>query len=155
MMRFFALSLVLFALAGCYRATPPPQLGESVRIIVTSNDARLVRSQLYLQQEIARAIEDKLAWTVSPTGSAKLAISISEEDIGSNASDVHNIPARWNIELKGHALLSSKRGHFTTDFSGTGSASNLAGEPTALQQAAQNVGASIAGWLETAGKKWK
>jgi hypothetical protein len=57
--------------------------------------------------------------------------------------------------VHGHASLNSRRAPLVGPYSGTGHASGLTEEPVALQRAADNAAAEIAGWLEAAGKDWK
>ncbi len=149
----FAVTLLV---AGCaYRMAAPPALGERVRIAVRSNDARLVRVQAYLQSAVARAVQDRLGWTVSPDGSARLDLAIAEEEIDSTVSDARNIPVRWRITVQGTAALTSARGHAVGTFVGAGYASGLAGEADALSDAADKAAAEIAVWLERTTGEWK
>ena len=145
-----ALALVLMLLAGCYRVGRPAELGEPVRVVVVTNDARLVRAQAYLQAEVAEALEHRLGWRVSPTGSARLELGLAQEGLDSTAEDRRGIPARWSIALSGGALLISARGQTAGTYRGVGHASGVADEPEALRQAARNAAAEIAVWLEGA-----
>ena len=137
-------------LAGCYRLGRPAELGETVRVVVVTNDARLVRAQAYLQAEVAEALEHRLGWRISPTGSARLELGLSQEGIDATAEDRRGIPARWSIALSGGALLISARGQTAGTYRGVGHASGVADEPEALRQAARNAAAEIAVWLEGA-----
>ena len=145
-----ALALALMLLAGCYRVGRPAELGEPVRVVVVTNDARLVRAQAYLQAEVAEALEHRLGWRVSPTGSARLELGLAQEGLDSTAEDRRGIPARWSIALSGGALLISARGQTAGTYRGVGHASGVADEPEALRQAARNAAAEIAVWLEGA-----
>ncbi len=150
-----AIALAGLLATGCsYRLAKPPQLGESVRVVVTANNARLVRSQAYLQAAVARALQNRLGWRVDPLGSARLELVILEEDIGTTGTDSRDLPARWKIVVHGHAALHSRRAPLVGPFTGNGFASGLSEEPEAIQRAANNAAAQIAGWLEAAGKDW-
>ena len=149
------LLLAGLAIAGCgYRFRAAPTLGESVRVVVDVDDARLVRSQLSLQSAVATALQRRLGWEVSPLGSAQLRLTMREERIRSVAIDARDIPARWSITLTGSAALISKHGLITHSYRGTGYATSIDDEATALQQAADNCAAWIEVWLERAGKYW-
>lgn len=135
-------------ICGCYRMQAPAELGQTVRVEIMSNDARLVRSQGYLQQAITDALVSRLGWTVSPTGSARLQVTIEREDISSSGTDQQNTPSRWTIVLKGQALLSSRRSPKMIQWVGSGYSGSLADEPTAIKSAATNAAVTIATWLE-------
>ncbi len=151
-------ALCLFAavmLSACsYRLAGIKPLGESVRVVITVNKARLVRLQGYLQEEVANAVESKLGWRVSPTGSAKLELHIDEEKILPSGNDSRGIVSRWTITCGGQILLSSKRGHAHGPWTGTGYSSGLPDEATALQQAAKSAAEQIAVWLENEAEHW-
>ncbi len=152
------LAVVALALvgAGCsYRVTAPPALGERVRVAVRVNDARLVRVQAFLQSAVARAVEDRMGWTVAPDGSARLDLAIAEEDIDRTVSDARDVPIRWRITVTGTAALTAARGHAVGSFHGSGYASGLAGESEALSDAADKAAAEVAVWLERATADWK
>lgn len=145
-----ALAAALALCAGCYRLGRPVRLGEPVRVVVTTNDARLVRAQAYLQAEVADALQHRLGWRVSPTGSARLELGLAQEGIDPTAEDRRGIPGRWSITLTGGALLVTARGQTAGVYRGVGHASGVADEPEALRQAARNAAAEIAVWLESA-----
>lgn len=149
MIRASALAAAALLLAGCYRVAAPPALGETVRVQVTVNDARLVRAQASLQTAVARALEQRLGWRVSPAGSARLELTLAEEAIGSTATDRRDVPARWTIRLQGAAQLRSARGTLNTLYDGTGHASGRMDEAEALDEAAANAALQITTWLET------
>lgn len=155
---FGVAALVLFAavfVSACsYRLAGIKPLGESVRVVITVNKARLVRLQGYLQEEVANAVESKLGWRVSPSGSAKLELHIDEEKILPSGNDSRGIVSRWTITCGGQILLSSKRGHAHGPWSGTGYTSGLPDEATALQQAAKSAAEQIAVWLENEAEHW-
>lgn len=142
------LALALVLLAGCYRIGKPVQLGETVRVVITTNDARLVRAQAFLQSEIAEALQNRLGWRVDPTGSARLELGLAQEGIDATAEDRRGIPGRWSITLTGAVMLVSARGQSGTTYRGVGHASGVVDEPEALRQAARNAAAEIAVWLE-------
>jgi hypothetical protein len=150
-----AVALALL-LGGCgYRVAAPAPLGEAVRIEIAVDEARLVRAQAYLQTAVAQAIEGKLGWRVSPTGSARLSLTLKRETVQTNGTADRDIPAQWTITLEGDALLTAQRGKLFTGYTGTGYASALASEPDALRAAAQTAAESIAAWLDGEARKWK
>jgi hypothetical protein len=123
-------------------------LGEPLRVIISSNAAHVVRSQAYLQREVAAAIEQKLGWQVSPSGSARLNLTIDEEKITAIGNNNRGIATRWRIELEGNAMLTSKHGNVIRRWSATGYSAGLNDEAAALEQAAENAGQHISTWLE-------
>jgi hypothetical protein len=143
-----------------------------VRVVITYNDARLVRAQAYLQQAVAEALVDKLGWRVSPTGSARLALTLEMERINAvGTTPDRDIPSRWSITLHGQALLTAQRGNLYSGYEGVGYANGLTGVPgiagkpgivsqesydeaAALHDAAQNAALTIAAWLEGATGAW-
>lgn len=145
-----AAALAVAVLTGCYRIARPVDLGETVRVVVVTNDARLVRAQAYLQSEVAEALTQRLGWKVGPTGSARLELGLAREDLDATATDRRDIPARWSITLRGAALLVSARGQTAGTYAGVGHASGVADEPEALRQAARNAAAELVVWLEGA-----
>jgi hypothetical protein len=164
--------LAALTLAGCYRVARPADLEEEVRVVITSNDARLVRAQAYLQQAVAEALVEKLGWRVSPTGSARLALTLQVERISAvGTTPDRDIPSRWSITLRGQALLTARRGNLYSSYTGAGYANGLTGVPgvagkpgtvsqesydeaAALHDAAQNAALTIAAWLEGATGAW-
>jgi hypothetical protein len=147
--------LLLLVPTGCsYRLAGVKPLGEPIRVVVTVNKGRLVRLQGYLQEEAAAMLENRLGWHVSPTGSAKLELTIDEERIDANGSDSRGIASRWVITTGGNALLSSRRGNALSPWRGTGYSSGLPDEPEALQQAARNAADSLGVWLEAQSEAW-
>ena len=141
--------VILIALSSCsYRLAGVKPLGESVRVVITSNAANVVRSQSYLQHEIAAAIENKLGWSVSPAGSAKLTLTIDEERIQAIGNDSRGIATRWNITLSGNAMLTSKHGSVINQWSGVCYSAGLNDEAAAIEFAANNASLQIATWLE-------
>ncbi|HYE08320.1 MAG TPA: hypothetical protein VEL07_22590 [Planctomycetota bacterium] len=148
-------ALAAVAASGCrYGVAAPPRLGEDVRVVVIANDARLVRAQAALQAAVARALEERLGWRVSPTGTARLELAMAEERIDATGTDRGDVPARWSISLHGHALLRSRHGTELGDFVGTGYASGLADETEAIDNAAREAAIQLTSWLETAGRRW-
>jgi hypothetical protein len=147
-----ALLAALLPLVGCYRLEPPAELGQDVRVEITVNNARMVRSQAYLQSAVAGALASQLGWHVSPNGSAKLQLTIDEEDISSSGTDWRDTPNRWTIRLHGQILLTSRHASELGTWTGTGYASALTStrddEPSALRNAAENAASTIATWLE-------
>jgi len=140
----------LALLVGCYRIGRPADLGETVRVVVVTNDARLVRAQAYLQAEVAEALEHRLGWRVDPTGSARLELGLAQEAIAATAEDRRGIPARWSITLSGGVVLIAAGGQVASTYRGVGHASGVADEPEALRQAARIAAGDIAVWLEDA-----
>lgn len=142
---------------GCaYRLGGPPALGEDIRVEVVADDARLVRAQTELQRAVAATLRDRLGWSVSPAGSARLQLVIGEERISANSRDDRNIPQRWSITVRGRSLLvSARRGGHEAAFSGVGYASGIDQEREALRLAADNAAENIAVWLEDVARGWK
>lgn len=153
-----AFSVIAAVITGCYRLEPPADLDQSIRVEITVNDARLVRSQPYLQAAVADALANILGWRVSPTGSAKLQLTLEEEDIRSSGTDSRDTPNRWTITLRGQAMLVSRRGHALGSWTGTGYASALNStrddQPSAIRNAATNAATTIATWLEAQVRTW-
>lgn len=147
--------LAMLMLPSCsYRLAGVKPLGEPIRVVVSVNEARLVRVQGYLQEAVASAIENKLGWRVSPTGSAKIELTIEQEHIVANGRDSRGIASRWTITCNGNALLTSRRGNATSPWTGTGYSSGLPDEPEALQLAATNAADLLATWLENQAESW-
>lgn len=145
----------LTALSSCsYRAAGVSALGEPVRVVVSVNQGRLVRVQGYLQEAVAAAIEQRLGWQVSPDGSAKIELLIEEEVISSSGRDERGIASRWTISCGGQSLFTSRRGHASGPWSGTGHSGGLQDEAAALQQAARNAADLIVVWLENQAEGW-
>jgi hypothetical protein len=149
-----ALLLGLVLLPSCYRVTGVRPLGEAIRVVVSVNEARLVRVQGYLQQEVAAMLEDKLGWRVSPTGSAKLELFVDQEEISASGRDTRGIASRWTIRCSGQALLTARRGNLQMEWNGTGYSSGLADEAEAIRLAARNAAGLIATWLENEAERW-
>jgi hypothetical protein len=151
--RALALALVLAGLAGCtWRAEPPPPLGETVRIVVRSADLRLPQAAAHLEQAVGETVVRDLGWRVTPAGSARLELAFQLERIRSTADDDRGVPIRWEIRLRGTALLIGATG--TTGphaFSGTGSYGGLEDEDRALRSAATDAARDLAEWLEDRG----
>lgn len=145
---------VLLLPACSYRLAGVKPLGEPIRVVISVNHGRLVRLQGYLQEAVAAALENKLGWRVSPSGSAKIELSIDQEQIKATGSDTRGIASRWTITCGGNALLTSKRGNATTPWTGTGYSSGLPDEPEALQLAARNAAELISVWLESQSEAW-
>jgi hypothetical protein len=147
------LALALAALAGCtWRAEPPPPLGETVRIVVRSADLRLPQAAAHLERAVGEAVVRDLGWRVTPAGSARLELAIQAERIRTTADDDRGVPIRWEVRLRGTALLVGAAG--TTGphaFSGTGSYGGLADEDRALRTAAADAARDLAEWLEDRG----
>ena len=154
----FAVVLLLSGLGGLtscsYRLAGVAPLGEPLRVIISINQGRLVRVQGYLQDEVASAIQNRLGWEVSPTGTAKIELHIEEEIISSTGRDPRGIASRWTISCRGQSLLTSRRGNATGTWTGTGYSGGLEDEAAALQQAAQQAADLIAVWLEDQAKHW-
>lgn len=151
-----AAALLLTVLCGCgYRLAGAPALGEPIRVVVVSNDARLVRAQAALQRAVADALQSRLGWQVDPAGSAKLELTIAQERIDSAGTDRRDVPARWSIRLQGKALLAARGGTAYGDYRGTGYASGLGDEPEAINAAADDAAALIGAWLEHEVARWK
>ncbi len=147
-----ALAAVLTPATGCYRPQAPATLEQPVRVEITANDARLVRAQGYLQQEVADALTNRLGWKVTPAGSARLQIVIEREDITSSGTDQRNTPNRWTVQLHGQVLINSRRLTAASVWTGSGYASALSSttddEASAIRNAAQSAALTISTWLE-------
>jgi hypothetical protein len=147
--------LAAVALAGCgYRLAAAPALGEPIRVVVVGNDARLVRAQAALQRAVADALQSRLGWQVSPTGSAKLELTLAQERIDSTGTDRRDVPARWSIHLQGHVLIAARAGSAYGSYRGTGYTSGVGDEPEAINAAADDAAAQISIWLEHAVDQW-
>lgn len=152
---FVVVLLAALLMPSCsYRLAGVRPLGEPVRVVVSVNEARLVRVQGYLQQEVAAVLESKLGWRVSPTGSAKLELFVEVEQIDASGRDDRGIASRWTIRCAGQALLTSRRGNSQSPWQGTGYSSGLPDEAEALQLAARNAADLIAVWLENEADRW-
>lgn len=142
-------------LTSCsYRMAGVKPLGEPIRVEITTNKSRLVRVQGYLQEAVAAAIENRLGWRVSPTGSAKIELFIDEEVIDARGSDTRGIASRWTITCRGKALFTSRHGNATTPWTGTGYSAGLNDEAEALENAALNAASLLATWLENQAEQW-
>ena len=138
-------------LAGCYRLASPPGLGETVRLEIVGNKGRLVRSQGYLTDAVARALVQRLGWRVGPQGTATLQLAIAEEDISAHAHDRQDLTSSWTIRINGTMLLVARGGSLTGTFTGVGNTSGLAstqGEPEALQDAAEQAADDLVTFLD-------
>lgn len=145
----------LLSLSACsYRVAGVVPLGEPLRVVVSVNQGRLVRVQGYLQDEVAAAIEHRLGWQISPSGSAKVELHIDEEVISSTGSDARGVATRWTISCRGQSLFTSQRGNASSQWTGTGHSGGLADEAAALQQAARNAAEVITVWLENQAQQW-
>jgi hypothetical protein len=155
--RFAVVALLIsqIPLSSCtYRAAGVRPLGEPVRVVVSVNQGRLVRVQGYLQDEVAAAIERKLGWQVSPSGSAKIELHIDEEIITTSGRDARGIASRWTISCRGQSLFTSRQGNANSTWTGTGYSGGLEDEAVALQQAAHNAAELITVWLENQAEHW-
>jgi hypothetical protein len=158
-----ACMMVLAFPAGCaYTVAAPPVLNESIRIEIAVDDARLVRAQAYLQASVATAIQSRLGWTVSPTGSARIVLTLKQEAIQTIATTPLDVPASWSVTLRGSALFDSQHGHALTTYSGTGYTTPgvgfetaLSSEPAALQAASDAAALILAAWLDAQAQQWK
>jgi hypothetical protein len=153
LLRGSALVIAVALLAGCYALRRPPAIDEAVRVVVMSDEGRLVHAQAYLQRAAGDALVSKLGWRVSPAGSARLELSMQQEVIGPVAKDARDITSRWSVRVRGRALLVCRKGNLTSTYSGVGYATGMADEPEALRAAADNAAFNISTWLETAAKQ--
>jgi hypothetical protein len=150
-------------LCGCsYTLSQPVKLTESVRVEIAIDDARLVRAQAYLQASVATALQSQLGWKVSPTGSARIALTLKQEAIQTVATTPLDVPASWSVTISGSALFDSHYGHSLTTYQGTGYTTPgngfetaLSSEPAALQAASDAAATWLVAWLEAESKKWK
>jgi hypothetical protein len=110
----------VLALGGCYALRDPPALADAVRIEVVSNQGRIVRSQAFLVDEIAKSLQSRLGWRIAPDGAAKLQLVIREEVIRPVSRDQRGIPAAWNVEIRGRWLLVTRNGENDGAFAGNG-----------------------------------
>jgi hypothetical protein len=145
----------LLVLSSCgYRLAAVPPIGEPVRVVVSVNQGRLVRLQGYLQEAVAEALESRLGWRVSPSGSAKVELHIEEEHITSSGHDERGVPLRWSITAHGAALLTCQHGNAHTPWQATGYSGGLPDEAEALRQTAHQAADLIATWLENEAGRW-
>jgi hypothetical protein len=153
-----AAALLLAAMAGgaacSYRAARVPALGESVRVVVTVNDARLVRAQAELQRAVAMEVVNHLGWRVEPTGSAKLELTLGEEHIAPTATTARDVPTSWIMTLHGQTLLTSRHGAAHGSYTGNGYVTSLGDEPEAIRTAAEDAAAYIVTWIEHQAQRW-
>lgn len=150
-MRWLGLVCMMVALAGCYRLDSPPELGESVRIEVVGDQARLPRAQGYLVDAVGKALINRLGWRVSPNGTAALQLALHEERINAEAHDARGLSTSWSIRISGTALLVARGGSVLGTFSGVGNATGLntpQGEPEALESAATQAADDLVSWLD-------
>ncbi len=138
----------VFALCGCYRIAAPADPGTTVRIEMVNTDTALVRAHLEVQRALGIALAQRLGWTVAPNGSARLAISLSQEGVGVTAGDRDGIAARWRITLNGSFVFEHGDQRRVATFTGNGHASSLSDEPEAIRKAAEDVAAVITYQLE-------
>jgi hypothetical protein len=154
----FALLLAVLLTSACgYRSSSPGQLGEPLRVDVLGNKSRLVRSQLYLQQEVATLITRDLGWQVRPWADAALEMVIEEEAIEVLTKDEDDLPSKWGITLQVRCILyTSDRGVISGGpFTGTDFGKDRIEEPEALEDAANKVAAKITNWLEKQASNWE
>jgi hypothetical protein len=146
-----ALAALASALAatGCYQARLPPQIGEAVRVEVVSDRGRYEQAQAELHESLASTLTDRLGWRVSPGGSARLMVAISQEQVGVTLRDARGLPVQWSIRLNGSALLVCQKGSLAERFTGVAYATSLNDEDQALASAASNAAFSLSCWLET------
>jgi hypothetical protein len=137
------------ALGGCYRVRQAPQIDEPVRVVVISDEARLVQAQAYLQRAVGDSLANRLGWRVSPDGSARLELHIAEERIDATARDSRGVATRWSIRLSGTALLVSQKGNLIETYTGLAYATGILDENEALQKAADNAAFNLANWLQS------
>ena len=150
--RLLSLVACLTAVSGCYRLESPPKLGETIRVEFVGNDARLVRSQGYVTDAVAKALVQRLGWQISPTGTAKLQLALREERINDNSQDSRGITNSWSIRIEGTALLVARGGSIMGTFTGLGNSTGLStsqGESEALQAAATQSADDLVSWLDT------
>lgn len=138
----------LFVLCGCYRIAAPTNPGTTVRIDMVDTDTALVRAQLEVQRALGIALAQRLGWTVTPNGTARLAVSLSQEDISVTAGDRDGIAARWRITLNGSFVFEHGEQRHVATFTGIGHASSLSDEPAAIRKAAEDAAAVITYHLE-------
>jgi len=146
------LASLLLIPAGCrYRLDAPPSLPYAVAIDVATNQGRLVRAQAFLQQEVARAIQERLGWRIAPYGEARLELILDREEIDVATTDVDDIPNNWSMRINGQAMFwtpAMRRPLPPTPFFGIGYTVDREREPAGLRDAARNAAAQIADWLE-------
>jgi hypothetical protein len=143
--------VLTLALTGCYRLASPPDVGEVVRLEIVGNHSHVVRAQGYFTDALAKALVARLGWRVSPAGTAKLQLTLSEEVIDPQSRDRRGVTNSWAIRLSGNALLVARGGSLTGTFTGVGNATGLVaiqGEPEALQAAASQAADDLVSWLD-------
>lgn len=147
MIRHGALLLAFLALGGCYRPAPPAAIEETVRLEFVANDGRFVRAQGYLAEEIADALVRRNGWRVGPQGTARLAITLHEERLRAAGRSDDDVVQQQRVRLRGTALLTTRSGSLSSDFSGETIISSVGDEPEALRGAAKACATSIVEWL--------
>ncbi|TVR08806.1 MAG: hypothetical protein EA401_13540 [Planctomycetota bacterium] len=153
---------LIVLISGCgYRLQNPPPLDEGLAIHISSSDTRLVRSQAYVQDEVARSLRQRFGWDIHPQGGAQLQLEILREDIASAARARRGPTTRWSIEIRVHAqlirddeIVLSSRKQGRRSFTGTGYATSRDNEPEALREAAENLAAQLSDWLEHSASRW-
>ena len=137
------------AAAGCaYRLQSPVAIDEPIRIQVVTDQGRYPRAGIYLQEEVSDQLAVQTGWKVRPDGSARLDLSLEADRISASGDDNRGMPTRWRIVLHGTALLVTRRGTRTHQFTGNGYASTREQEPAALRAAATDAATAIAAWLQ-------
>jgi hypothetical protein len=138
--RWIAALAAVAALAGCtWRSGPPSRLDEPVQVVLRSADLQLPQAGPLLAGAVADALARDLGWRVSPGGSARLELALRSERIRTVAEDSRDVPIRWEVTLRGTAMLVSARGiQPPLPFTGTATYTGLADEQEALRRAAAN-----------------
>ncbi len=147
-MKAAAIASVLLLIGCSYRGQPPPPLSEPLAITVSTNQGRLVRSQAALQSAVARELASQLGWSISPAGSARLTLAITEERFEVVASGTLGIPERWRVQVLGEWRLDSRDyGEQQGGFTASGYYRDRLGEAAALDDAARSAARDIAASL--------
>lgn len=150
--------MLCVALAGCgYRLSAPHPLGEPLSISVAGSQARLVRTQALLHEEVGRSIRRRLGWAINPTAEARLNLLVERESIDAAARDVDGVAINWTITIRASAVLSTTH-HGTLSspgtFIGVGNSSGRNNEAQALRNASKNLSSQVADWLEHLSSQW-
>jgi hypothetical protein len=144
-----AILLVVAALAGCYRLTPPPALAEGIAVKIIANQGRLPRAQAELQAEVPRALARNLGWHITPaSATARLELTIEEDIIDVTARDERGVPLQWQVRVRGTCLLVSRQATLVGRFTGAGYYSSQLDEPEGVRTAAQEAAKDIVAWIE-------
>ncbi len=145
------LACLLFSLSACaYRVATPFHMPNGIQIQIDKNQARLVHSQTFIKQELAKELHQSLGWHIDNQSGNILSIKIKKEDINESAKDVQKISTRWRNTLNVEAQLFSpylENKKISKTFKASASNSSLAEEQNALREASETLAKNIRTWL--------